>query len=69
MQQELEGLYALDAQTSSMAIVYPSRARWLRRVALLAPAVVFVQVLVVHGVPLLVKLWNRPEFLVFRLGE
>lgn len=69
LQKELEGLYALDARISSRAITSPSSARWLRRAALVAPVAVAVQAFVVFGIPFFAKLWNRPEFLVFRFGE
>lgn len=69
LRQELEGLYALDAEASSMTIAAPSRARWLRRVALLAPVAVAVQAFVLYGFPLLSQLLDRPEFVIFRIGE
>lgn len=69
LQQELEGLYALDTRASRTAITRPSKARWLVHVALVAPAILCVQAVLVFGVPLVTRLWNRPEFIVFRLGE
>lgn len=69
LRQELEGLYGLDATQSPAIITRPSKGRWLVRVALVAPILLCVQIILVFGVPLAARLWNRPEFIVFRLGE
>lgn len=69
LRQELEKLYLLDGKASSMTILHPPKARWLRRVAWLAPVAVAVQVFVIYGVPFIAHLWNRPEFLAFRLSK
>lgn len=69
LRRELEAFYALDTREASSAITHPAKGRWLRRVALIAPAVVMVQGFFVYLLPMLARMWNRPEFIVFRLGE
>ena len=69
LRQELEGLYAIDGQATELLITAPPKGRWLRRLALFAPVVVLVHAFIVHGIPWVQALLDRPEFVVFRLGE
>ncbi len=69
LRDELEGLYAIDGQVGDMTISAPAKGRWLRRIALLAPVAVLIQMVVVHGIPWMQTVLNRPEFVVFRIGE
>lgn len=69
LRDELEGLYAIDGQVGDMTISAPAKGRWLRRAALVAPLAVLIQAIVVHGFPWIQTVLNRPEFVVFRIGE
>lgn len=69
--KELKELYAIDVTGSGSPLLFvrPSSGRWLRRVAMIGPAFVLVQALMLYILPFVSHLAQRPEFAMFRLGE